>query len=130
MIFVKDLAQIGVFRVVTAQFVLSLIAGAGAYYITGNWPAAVSALYGGAIVLVSSWWMANRIRRASEAISQSTDSGVSSYGAVMLYAGLFQRLIFIVVAFALGIGEFRLPALWMITGFAVAHAGYFFVGRK
>ena len=130
MIFAKDLANIGVFRVVAAQCVLSLAAGAGAYYIYGDRSAAIAALYGGAIVIVSSWWMANRIRRASEAISQSTDKGRSSYGAVVLYAGLFQRLIFIVIAFALGMGQLHLPAVPMIAGFAVAHAGYFFVGRQ
>jgi hypothetical protein len=129
MIFTRDLKKIGVYRVVAAQIVLTLVAGVVAYYIYDSWFAAGSALYGGTIVIASSWWMANRIRRASEFLSQSIDGEVSTRGAVLLYAGLFQRLIFTVIVFALGIGQFHLPALPMIAGFAVAHAGYFFVGR-
>ena len=126
--FVKDLTQIGVLRVVRAQAVLTAISGAATYYIYGGRPM-FAAVYGGLIVIISSWWLANRLRRATEMLAQDKE-GNKTTGTLVLFAGLGQRLLFIGAAFAYGIGYLGLPPLPMIVTFALASAGNIFIGRS
>lgn len=139
--FAKDLAQIGVTRVVQAQAVITAISGAVTYLIYGQQPM-FAAAYGGVTVIISSWWLANRLRRATEVLGKSTanpgseDDGAAvvsdrdrTMGTLILFAGLGQRLLFIGAAFAYGIGYLGLPPLPMIVTFALASAGNIFVGR-
>lgn len=137
MSFANDLTQIGVLRVVVAQVALTVISGLAAYIMFGNKPM-LAAIYGGMIVIVSSWWMANRLLRATEIMMAPKEpeepvvdaDSTMGMGSLILFAGLVQRLLFIGVAFAYGIGYIKLPALPMIVTFAVASIGYVFVGRR
>lgn len=130
--FASDLTQIGVIRIVAAQAALTAISGIAAYLFDGSRPM-FAAVYGGFIVIISSWWMANRLRHATEVMAGSQESGKEgdkTSGTLILFAGLAQRLLFIGAAFAYGIGYLGLPPLPMIVTFAVASAGYIFVGRR
>ena len=125
--FLSDLTKIGVLRVVQAQALLTAISGAATYYIYGSRPM-FAAVYGGLIVIISSWWLANRLRQASEMLAQGEKADKTSV-PVVLFAGLGQRLLFIGAAFAYGIGYLDLPPLPMIVTFALASAGNIFIGR-
>jgi len=125
----SDLSKIGVLRVVQAQAVITAISGAATYFIYGNGSRPMfAALYGGLIVMISSWWLANRLRQASDMLAQGKKADKTT-GTLVLFAGLGQRLLFIGIAFAYGIGYLGLPPLPMIVTFALASAGNFFIGR-
>ena len=142
--FANDLAQIGVTRVIQAQAAITAISGAVTYFIYGSRPM-FAALFGGVVVIISSWWLANRLRHATEVMSKSAEtfsheSGETgdgkkmedrdkTMGTLILFAGLGQRMLFIGAAFAYGIGYLGLPPLPMIVTFALASAGNVFVGR-
>jgi len=127
-VFFSDLTKIGVLRVVQAQVLLTAISGAATYFIYGSRPM-FAAIYGGLVVIISSWWLANRLRRASEMLAQGKKMDKTT-GTLVLFAGLGQRLLFIGAAFAYGIGYLGLPPLPMIVTFALASAGNFFIGRS
>jgi len=124
----SDISKIGVLRVVQAQVVLTAISGTAFYLIYGSRPM-FAAMYGGLVVIFSSWWLANRLRQASEMLVQGEKTD-KTMGTLVLFAGLGQRLLFIGVAFGYGIGYLGLPPLPMIVTFALASAGNFFVGRS
>jgi hypothetical protein len=146
---VKDLTQIGVLRVVKAQALITAITAAATYTFYGSRPMFAS-LYGGLTVLLSSWWLANRLKIATAEMAKSAreadaaaqedgedsggqagrlaDSG-KTMGSLVLFAGLAQRLLFIGAAFAYGIGYLGLPPMPMIVTFALASVGNVFVGR-
>lgn len=139
--FANDLTQIGVTRVIQAQAVITAISGAVTYLIYGSQPM-FAALFGGVTVIISSWWLANRLRHATDVLARSAhESGAGedekatisdrdkTMGTLILFAGLGQRLLFIGAAFAYGIGYLGLPPLPMIVTFALASAGNVFVGR-
>jgi len=125
--FLSDLTKIGVLRVVKAQALLTAISGGVTYYMYGSRPM-FAAVYGGLIVIISSWWLANRLRQASEMLAQKENADKTT-GTLVLFAGLGQRLLFIGAAFAYGIGYLGLPPLPMIATFALASAGNIFIGR-
>jgi ATP synthase protein I len=124
--FVSDLKKIGVLRVVQVQVLLTAISGAATYYINGSRPM-FAAVYGGLIVIISSWWLAHRLRQASDMLQGK--EGSKTTGTLVLFAGLGQRLLFMGAAFAYGIGYLGLPPLPMIVTFALASAGNIFIGR-
>jgi len=126
--FFSDLTKIGVLRVVQAQALLTAISGAATYFIYGSRPM-FAAVYGGLVVIISSWWLANRLRQASEMLAKGEKADKTT-GTLVLFAGLGQRLLFIGAAFAYGIGYLGLPPLPMIVTFALASAGNFFIGRS
>jgi len=143
--FANDLTQIGVTRVVKAQAVITASSDAVTYLIYDGSRPMFAALFGGVVVIISSWWLANRLRHATEVMSKSAEtfsheSGETgdgkkmedrdrTMGTLILFAGLGQRLLFIGAAFAYGIGYLGLPPLPMIVTFALASAGNVFVGR-
>lgn len=126
--FASDLKKIGVLRVVQAQVLLTAISGFATYFIYGSRPM-FAAFYGGLIVIISSWWLANRLRQASEMLKQG-EAANKTTGTLVLFAGLGQRLLFMGAAFAYGIGYLGLPPLPMIVTFVLASAGNIFIGRS
>ena len=108
----------GVRRVVFSQVALSgLTALAFAGY--SGWPAAVAALYGGGIAVLSALWMGYRIRQAGGANKEDLSSS-----AIMIYGGVALKFIFAITAFAAGMGLLKLAPLPLIAGFAVTQLGY------
>lgn len=112
------MADRGVQQVLRTQLVLLGAACIG-FAVGSGTAAALSALYGGAITLVATWWMARSIR-----LSATLAARHAGQGARALYGGLAQKYAFVVAALALGMGVLGLKALAMLVGFAVTHAGY------
>ncbi len=111
-------------QVLGAQAIL-LAASGGGFAVGDGATAALSAFYGGAITLVTTWWMARSIRRSAALAAR--DAGK---GARLLYGGLAQKYAFAVAALALGLGTFGLKAHAMLIGFALTHVGYLAAGVR
>lgn len=77
--------------------------------------AGAAALYGSAIGLAVSLLLAWSIKRA-------TRPGASMAG---LYLGALERMLFVVIAFGVGIGVLNLAPLALIVGFGVAECAYY-----
>lgn len=112
-------ADRGVRQVLGAQAVLLVVVAGGFALLGYGAGAALSALYGGAITLVGTWWMARCIRRSAALAARE-----AGQGARALYGGLAHKYVFAVAALALGMGALGLKALPMLIGFAVTHVGY------
>jgi len=108
-------------NVVLAQ--LSLVAAAviAAFLWRGQF-AALSALFGGAIVLVNSLLLSWRVARTADQEGNSV--------ALAMYLGAAQRFLVAALGFALGIGGLGLEPLPMIAAFALAQFGYAVAARR
>lgn len=94
----------------------------GPAWLNGLSPAShqvLSAAYGGAVAMLSTWWLGWRINRAGEVGRQQPAAG-----SIALYAGLFQRLIGTVVLLALGFAGMRLAPLPLVAAYAAAQFGF------
>lgn len=106
-------------RVVAAQAVLALLVatGVGAQ---GGWSQLVAAVYGGAITIVLTLWLAWRVRRA----------GNVGGGLVSIYSGALARYALAAAGIAAGIGWLRLSPLPLLGGFAVTQFGFLVLWRR
>jgi len=111
----------GLRNVVLAQLFLTAAAIIAAFLWRGQF-AALSALYGGAIVVANSALLAWRVRRTAHLEGNSV--------ALSMYMGAAQRFVFAAVAFALGIGWLKLDPLPMIAAFAIAQFGYAIAAKR
>jgi F0F1-type ATP synthase assembly protein I len=114
----------GVRRVLLGQALLSASVAGVCGYFSGIF-ALFSATYGGAVALLSTWWLARTIRSSTAAVSANPLGG-----AQLLYSGMVQRLLFAAGALAIGIGMLKLTALPLLIGFVVAQAGVLCVGGR
>lgn len=110
--------QQGIRRVVLSQALLTLIVTAFLLFTRGGFEA-VSACYGGATTILSSWWLGRRVRRAGEFARQDLRGG-----QISLYVGAAQRFVTVLVLLGLGIGLLKLAPLPLIIAFAVAQLGF------
>ena len=108
----------GIRLVVMTQLVLTLVV-ATVFLIVQGWFQGFSAVYGGAMTMAATWWLGRRIRRAGE-----LGRANPSRGGLVLYTGVAQRFVFIVVAFAVGMGVLKLSPLPLLAAFAAAQFGY------
>lgn len=111
----------GLRNVVLAQLSLVAAATLAAFLWRGQW-GALSALGGGAIVLLNSLLLAWRVRRAGELEGNSV--------VLAMYMGAAQRFLIAAVGFALGIGALGLDPLPMIAAFAIAQFGYAVAAKR
>jgi ATP synthase protein I len=116
-----EIMQSGVRNIVIAQLILTA-AVAVAFFAWQGQGEALSALYGGAIVLLNSFLLARRIRRTSAHEGKSI--------ALAMYAGAAQRFVTTLVAFAVGMGVLKLAPLPQIIAFAVAQLGYVIAAQR
>ncbi len=112
-----------VLRRLLAVQVLLTVAIAVVFAFARGWPAAGAALYGGAVAGVLSWWLGRRVARAVRAGQDGNAIRTA------LYVGELQRLVFVIAAFAFGLGVLRLAPAPLVVAFAVAQLGYL-VGAK
>ena len=108
-------------NVVIAQLILIAAVVVAAFAWRGQaW--ALSALYGGAIVMVNSLLLAWRVNRADRLQGTSV--------ALTMYAGAAQRFIVTLVGFAIGMGVLKLAPLPQLIAFAVAQLGYVIAAKR
>lgn len=113
--------QSGIRNVVIAQLIL-IAAVASVYFVWQDAMHAVSALYGGAIVLVNSFLLAVRFRRAAYLEGNQV--------ATAMYLGAVQRFVTTLAGFAIGIGVLKLAPLPQIIAFAAAQFGYAIAAKR
>jgi ATP synthase protein I len=108
----------GIRRVVLSQALLAL--GVAAFFLfSGGGFEALSAGYGGATAVLSSWWLARRVRRSTQLARADIRSG-----QISMYFGAAQRFVAVLALLGIGIGALRLAPLPLIIAFAVAQLGF------
>jgi len=113
----------GVHRVLVLQILVTVIVAAG-FGMQRGLPAIVAGAYGGAITLVSTWWMARSVRRASTLAARNL-----AQGSLALFGGLAQKYLFAMVALAVGFA-LKLDALALLAGFGLTHLAFLFSGNE
>ena len=113
-----EILRQGVRRVLLSQAVLTLLTGA-VFLVSLGSGAAVAALYGGAVALLSTWLLGRRVQRIPEIPAQG-----HAGGQLALYAGVLPRFIVTLALLGIGIGGLKLFPLPLIAAFAVAQLGF------
>ena len=101
------------------QALMTGVAAGGFVMFRGGF-AAISALYGGAITLVGTWWLARGIQRASVLLAADH----LGPGTRALYRALMQKYVLLVAVLVLGWGLFKLSPVPLLVGFVAAQAGF------
>ena len=106
------------------QVTLILVsATAFAYYIGET--TVMSSLFGGAVAIVNTLLLSRRLSTAAEMADDNPDGGV-----LVLYLGVIQRFIFVLVMFGIGMGLLKLVPPAMLGTFALAQVAYMIYGSK
>jgi len=108
----------GLRKLLLVQIILAVSAALGMYAFRGI-PAAAAALFGGAIALIDTLLLARRTLRVAATANQD-----ARWSTFSLFAGVLERFIFTLFAFAVGMGVLRLDPPALIVGFAVAQLGF------
>ena len=108
----------GIRRVLVSQIVLTLLTAGVAFALLGS-AAALAALYGGGVALVSTWLLGRRVSRTPE-IARQGDTG----SQLALYAGILPRFIVTLALLAAGIGWLKLAPIPLIVAFGLAQLGF------
>lgn len=80
---------------------------------------ALSALYGGAVTVMSTWWLARRFERAGGLAREQ-----SVHAQRLILAAVAQRWLLAAALLLVGLLALRLAPLPLLFGFVVAHGGY------
>ena len=105
-------------RVLLGQTALTLLT-AGVAFALQDSAAALAAIYGGGVALISTWLLGWRISRTPE-IAQHGDTG----SQLALYAGVLPRFIVTLALLATGIGWLKLAPIPLIAAFGIAQLGF------
>jgi ATP synthase protein I len=105
-------------KVLIAQ-ILIVLGVTVAYLALQGWVAAQSAGFGGAITVVSSYLLAQRVKSAGERARESVAGGMA-----LLYLGALQRFVLTLALLVLGLGVLKLAPIPLIVAFAVAQLGF------
>ena len=118
-------------RVLYTQAVLTLVVAAGFFagapetvstpkgFFSPDWYYGLSAMYGGAVAMLSAWWLGRGVNAAGELAREHP-----AHGELALYSRLFQRLLGMIALMAIGFGALHLAPVPVVVGFAVAQLGY------
>lgn len=97
-----------------------ILVGTGfTYYYTMSDFDALSAAYGGGIALFSSLIL---MRRATQAIKSASEG---SQTMLVLYIGVIQRHVFVLIGLGLGLGLLKLNAKPLLIVFGISQLAYF-----
>ena len=102
-----------------AQTLLIFIGTGVSYFYKGDF-GALSAAYGGGIALLSSLILS---RRTKKAIKSAQDGAGQVMG--LLYVGVVQRYVFVLVGLSFGLGLLKLTAEPLLIVFGIAQLAYF-----
>jgi len=114
----------GIRRILISQAVITAVVACGYAVYLGSF-AAFSATYGGVVMLLSTWWMARSVRRASLLAPRDPQGG-----SLALFGGMAQKYLFAIVALAVSLAVLKLNALALLVGFATTQAGFLFAGQE
>ena len=89
------------------------------YYYLGEF-GAQSAAYGGGIALFSSLILMRRTKRAIKSVENGSRQVMS-----LLYIGVIQRYVFVLLGLGIGLGVLKLNAKPLLIEFGVAQLAYF-----
>jgi len=106
-------------RVVIVQSLATLLLAAG-FGMVGGWSQGVAGLYGGAVTVVLTLWLAWRVRRA----------GAAGGGLATIYTGAIARYALAAMGIAVGIGWLKLAPLPLLAGFALTQFGFVVLWRR
>ena len=106
-------------RLLLIQVALVLIVLTVAFYYQGM-SGLVGGLYGGAVALLSTLILLRRVKQAG----RITSTG-SQHGMALLYFGVIQRYVFVLVALAIGLGVINLNAKPLLATFGIAQLAHF-----
>lgn len=79
----------------------------------------VAALYGGMVAITSTWLLKRRVSRVTEAADLSHGKSM-----LLIYVGVAQRFLLVLVLLALALSVLKLDALACIIGFGLSQLGY------
>jgi len=108
----------GASKILAMQALITVVLAWIFYFYQGQL-AAQAALYGGCIVMFNVWITNRRLRAAANLAKVAPGKEV-----MIFYIAAFQRFIFTLGFFILGMGWLEFPPIPMIVAFAVAHLGY------
>lgn len=111
----------GMRNIIIAQLILTAVVAVAFLFWQGQIQA-LSAVYGGVIVLLNGLLLARRVRRMTSAEGSNV--------ALSMYMGAGQRFVFTLAAFAIGMGLLKLPPLPMIAAFAAAQFGLVLAAQR
>jgi ATP synthase protein I len=111
-----DALSRGARRVVLAQAAATLAIAAG-FGVGAGWREASAALYGGAVTIAITAWLAWRLRR----VRAQTGAGA---GIAMIYSSTLVRYLTVVVLIGAGLAVLKLEPLPLLIAFAVSQFGY------
>ncbi|HJW82010.1 MAG TPA: ATP synthase subunit I [Acidiferrobacterales bacterium] len=103
-------------RVLLTQALLTLPI-AGGFGLARGPSEALAALYGGAITILITGWLARRVRQAGQARSPGAGLAVIYSSAVLRYAA-------VIMLVGMGIGLLKLAPLPLLSAFAVTQFGF------
>ena len=103
-------------RVLQAQALLTLLMASG-FGLARGLPEALAALYGGAITIFITGWLARRVRQAGQ-------TGSPAAGLVVIYSSAVARYAAVIVLVGAGIGLLKLSPLPLLSAFAVTQFGF------
>lgn len=101
-------------RIMTAQLVVTAVAGLGAFLLFGMLQG-VSVVYGGLVDLVLTLLLSRSVRKAEAVAATDPKAGMT-----VLYVGAVIRFFLFIVMFAIGLALLRLDALAVAVGFVAA----------
>jgi ATP synthase protein I len=103
-------------NLITTQIVLIALAAVG--FLAQAQVSSLAAIYGGGIVVVNGWLLYRRVARAMSMRLPDPRADVFS-----LYLGFVERLVFTLVALALGMRWLGLPPFPLLVGFVLGYLG-------
>lgn len=103
-------------RILKTQILLTLLM-AGGFGFFRSLPEALAALYGGAITVLITGWLARRVRQAGQ-------TGSPGAGLIVIYSSAVVRYAAVIVLVATGIGLLKLSPLPLLSAFAVTQFGF------
>jgi ATP synthase protein I len=110
------------YRVVRNQAVIGFLAAAG-FLLQGPWQA-LAALYGALIAIILAYLLGRRIGRANQTVIQSP-----RWTMALIFIGVVQRFLLVLVLFGVGFSLLKLPPLATIVGFGLTQLGYLIGAR-
>jgi hypothetical protein len=105
-----------IFRVMTAQLLITALVAAGFLAWRSQWLEVTAAAYGGAIALAATVWHWRRL------VSTARAETGAVRGALM--GGAIQRFVFVAAAFAAGMGLFALSPAPLLAAYGGSQLGY------